>query len=176
MADKATLRRLARMLSPATPGESARVSESIDGMIERPATVCLYLPLPGEVDLTALIDRRPEHRWVTTRTAGPRSLTVHPVSGDLERHPFGFLQPVAGSPEIPPDEVDAFLVPGVAFDEAGRRLGHGAGHYDRLLAAASPDARFIGVTLERRVFPAVPGEPHDVGMHAVVTEERIIVP
>ena len=64
----------------------------------------------------------------------------------------------------------------MAFDTKGHRLGHGMGYYDRLLARARPGARLIGVTVERRVFPAIPADRFDVPMDLVVTEERLISP
>jgi len=68
------------------------------------------------------------------------------------------------------DAVDAILVPGLAFDEKGARLGRGAGHYDRMLAHAR--AYKVGVTFECRIVTQLPVDPHDVPVDAIVTEQR----
>ena len=66
-----------------------------------------------------------------------------------------------------------FLVPGVAFDPRGVRLGRGQGWYDRALASY-PAATRVGLAYEFQVVPALPEAPWDVRMHAVVTEARVI--
>jgi 5-formyltetrahydrofolate cyclo-ligase len=68
---------------------------------------------------------------------------------------------------------DLVLVPGLAFDGAGRRLGRGGGHYDRALAAAEEGTVAIGVGYEFQRVDAVPVEPHDVALDAVVTERGL---
>ena len=176
MADKKGLRRIARMLSPATADENRRIVDRLAEIVDDGATVCVFRPMPGEVDPTPLVERRPGSTWLTTRTGDDRWLTLHPVDAEMERHPYGYEQPVEGSPEVVPSSVDVFCVPGLAFDERGGRLGHGMGYYDRLLSRARPDARFVAVTVERRVFPRIPMDRFDVRMHAVVTEDRIIRP
>ena len=85
-------------------------------LLARPAlrTVAIYSALPGEVDLTALRRRLPQLNWVYPKVRG-HHLTFHP--GD-HLHPgaHGILEPAEGSPEIPLDQIDAFLCPGLAFD------------------------------------------------------------
>ena len=68
----------------------------------------------------------------------------------------------------------AVLVPGLAFDEHGHRLGRGAGVYDRFLATLPPNVLRIGLAPEALVAPQLPVEAHDVPMHVVVTERRVI--
>lgn len=140
------------------------------------STGCVYLPMPGELDVTSIVEHRGDVAWFTTRTVDRSVLTVHSFRSEYEMHPFGYHQPVAGSPEIDAAELDVWIVPGVAFDAEGHRLGHGMGYYDRLLARARPAARLIGVTTERRVFPSIPHDRFDIPMHLVVTEERVIRP
>ena len=69
--------------------------------------------------------------------------------------------------------VDLVMVPGVAFDRSGGRLGHGKGYYDRLLKHARPDTPLVALAFECQLFPDVPMLPHDVFMDKVVTEAAI---
>lgn len=76
-------------------------------------------------------------------------------------------------PEVAPAMVDVALIPGLAFDPLGRRLGRGGGHYDRLLPLLRPDCLRIGVCFELQRVAAVPEEPWDQRVDAVVTEAGI---
>lgn len=71
-----------------------------------------------------------------------------------------------------PRTVDLAVVPGVAFDAEGGRLGRGGGFYDRLLGALPPTAIAIGVCFDRQVVERVPREPHDRRVHEVITDAR----
>ena len=66
------------------------------------------------------------------------------------------------------------LVPGVAFDLAGRRLGYGGGYYDRLLPLLSPDAARVAGAFELQIVDRVPAAPHDVAVGTIVTESRTL--
>lgn len=176
MTDKGTLRRLARLLSPAEPDEGHRVVLRLADFLGDVSRGCVYLPMSGELDVTAIVELRTDIAWFTTRTVDRTTLTVHPFESECETHPFGYRQPVAGSPEIDAVDVEVWIVPGLAFDAEGHRLGHGMGYYDRLLAGARPVAQRIGVTTERRVFPSIPHDRFDIPMDAIVTEERVIRP
>jgi len=74
---------------------------------------------------------------------------------------------------IKPDELDAVVVPGVAFDKQGGRLGNGAGYYDRLLQCVRSDAVLAGVCYQSQIVPSVPMQSHDVFMNFVITEQTI---
>lgn len=169
---KAALRRRMQAVSPATPAESRAVTARLGRLStwQRAESACLFLPMAGELDVTGLVALHPAVAWLVTRTPPHGALTVHSVDAPRERHPWGFEQPVADAARVAPDSVDVFVVPGVAFDDGGNRLGHGAGYYDRLLSAAHRRATFVAATLRRRLVTAVPVEDHDVSMHAVVTE------
>ena len=88
----------------------------------------------------------------------------------------GVPEPSADGVCLRPPEVAAFVVPGLLFDGAGRRLGRGGGHYDRLLAEARPDAVAIGVCYQERLVPELPEAPWDIRVHLVVTEEQVVRP
>ncbi|MGZ8182515.1 MAG: 5-formyltetrahydrofolate cyclo-ligase [Methylobacter sp.] len=75
--------------------------------------------------------------------------------------------------EIDPEHIDCILVPGVAFDRNGGRLGNGAGYYDRLLKSVRTDAVLIGVCFESQLVEQVVMDAHDVAMDAVITEKAL---
>jgi 5-formyltetrahydrofolate cyclo-ligase len=88
---------------------------------------------------------------------------------------LGIPEPHASLPEVPPEAVDWALVPGLAFDDRGYRLGRGAGHYDRLLPAMRTDAVCWAFGLGCQLVPRLPVEPHDVAMDGVTTAERTVL-
>lgn len=139
-----------------------------DGLAGDPV-VLLYAPLADEVDVTPLAGPRA----VVTRLGEDGRLTVHPWGAPRERHPLGFDQPVADAPEIDPQEVDVVLVPGLAFDDSGTRLGRGGGHYDRLLPTLRDDVLLVGVAPDAVTVDALPREPHDVVMTHLATESGV---
>ena len=95
---------------------------------------------------------------------------VNALSPRLVRGAFGVWQPEDCYPVIPLNQLDLILVPGVAFDVTGRRLGRGRGFYDRLLK----DVRGakVGVGLDEQIEPAIPAEPHDVTLDYLLTPTR----
>ncbi len=72
---------------------------------------------------------------------------------------------------VDPGQLDLVMVPGVAFDRQGARLGHGKGYYDRLLRRVRPDAPLVALAFECQVLPKIPTGPHDVYMDKVITEK-----
>lgn len=73
-------------------------------------------------------------------------------------------------------EVELAVVPGVAFDLQGHRLGYGGGYYDRLFSLLPHSAWKIGLAFELQILPTLPASTHDIDVDAIVTEERIILP
>ena len=90
-----------------------------------------------------------------------------------EEHRWGMSQPVGLGHPVPIHEVDLILVPGLAFDDEGRRLGRGKGYYDRLLAERRNDCLAMGVIVSARLVDRVPTEDHDVSVEFLVTESGI---
>jgi 5-formyltetrahydrofolate cyclo-ligase len=94
---------------------------------------------------------------------------------DLKPGRFGIPEPTPGNladpgRDVAPSQLDLLLLPGVAFDRRGGRLGHGRGYFDRLLAETRPDAMKAGLAFECQIVPDVPSEPHDMRLDAIVTE------
>jgi 5-formyltetrahydrofolate cyclo-ligase len=75
--------------------------------------------------------------------------------------------------QVAVDQIDLIIVPGVAFDRDGSRLGHGLGYYDKLLARARPETLRVALAFDCQIFPTLPTAPHDVPMHVIVTERAI---
>lgn len=141
--------------------------------------VVVYDALGDEIDLSPLIEShgQPERRFAVTRTPDSGfALTVHPWGGPLELHKYGYRQPSHDAPVIEDRQIGAVLVPAMAFDVAGNRLGRGKGYYDRLLArlATSPSQRptsvmFIGMA-GGVLADDLPHDDHDVAMtHLALT-------
>jgi 5-formyltetrahydrofolate cyclo-ligase len=137
--------------------------------------VAAYLPLGSEVDVSPILARaaafgkRTALPHVAGRDAPMRFLAWRP--GELlEIGLFGLRQPIADAPEVEPDLI---VAPLLGFDRALRRIGQGAGFYDRAFATV-PAARRIGVAWSVQEVAAIPTDPWDMPLHAVVTErERI---
>jgi 5-formyltetrahydrofolate cyclo-ligase len=129
-----------------------------------------YRPMAGEIDLDSMLT---EYPCAVTRTWPEGRLTVHRADVEMERHRWGYLQPIASAPELSLDDIGAVLVPGVLFDRSGGRLGHGAGYYDRLLPRLRPNIALIGVVTEDRVVDRVPTDAHDVRMTHLATENGL---
>lgn len=142
------------------------------------ASLLLFAPLPGEPDPTGLLAHHGQKSFLFPRISGdslqlfrwrPESLWI--------TGPFGVREPDPKTwEEAPPGEVDLALIPGLAFDPSGNRIGRGKGYYDRLLGDRSFRATRAGVCLEKRILTSIPMEPHDVPMDLIVTEQRVIRP
>lgn len=107
--------------------------------------------------------------------AAKRMLETYAIT-DLERDLgpgfHGIDEPLLHCGPLPLDAIDWVLVPGVAFDTHGHRIGYGGGYYDRLLPLLRSDARRVAGAFELQVVEQVPAAMHDLQVDAVVTERR----
>jgi 5-formyltetrahydrofolate cyclo-ligase len=129
------------------------------------AVVTLYAAKGSEVE-TSEIDRVARERGLVVaypRVNGKaRLLAFHAVTPEeLAPSGFGLREPSADAPAVALEDVAAFIVPGLAFDRAGGRLGWGRGHYDATFAAAA---------FERQLVDQVAREAHDEALHIIITE------
>lgn len=97
---------------------------------------------------------------------------------ELTAGAYGILEPAAAlrawpARQIEPSAIEFAVIPGVAFDRLGTRLGHGAGYYDKLLPKLRPAVPRIGLAFECQLFARLPREEHDVPMTAIVTERGV---
>lgn len=93
--------------------------------------------------------------------------------GCLEEKKFGLLEPRGGS-EIPGEEFDLVILPGIAFDEQCKRLGYGKGFFDKFLRGTRKNAAKIGLAFECNIEKSIPSMSHDAKMNKIITEQRII--
>lgn len=77
--------------------------------------------------------------------------------------------------KVAPGEIDLVMVPGVAFDRRGARMGHGFGYYDKLLEHVRADAPLVALAFECQLFDEIPTAPHDVFMDKIITQQAIYV-
>ena len=169
-ASKPAWRQWAHQQRAAQPDVSAAVAEHTAALLRRlgAVSVLTYHALPGEPDLSALAQ---DFRLLTTRARvrPERHMTVHEWATASEISPLGVRQPPRDTPQVPPGEIDAVVLPALAFDRAGFRLGYGGGFYDRFLAGFSGPT--IGVTHSALLLDELPHEVHDVPLHWIVTEQ-----
>ena len=141
-------------------------------------SLLLFAPLPGEPDATGLLSHHGKKSFLFPRISGG---TLQLFRWNKESlwitGPFGVREPDPTSWEpATPDKVDLALIPGLAFDHFGGRLGRGKGYYDRLLGDSSFHAIKAGLCTEERLLPSLPMEPHDVTMDLILTEQRVLRP
>jgi len=103
-----------------------------------------------------------------------RLYRVQDPLSELSPGTLGIPEPSDNLPEVAPESIDWVLVPGLAFDEQGYRLGRGAGHYDRLMPQLRTDSVCWAVCLSCQLVPGLPIEPHDMPLDGVCTPDRII--
>ncbi len=141
-------------------------------------TLLAYSALRFEMDPRGAVERA----WLQGKTVAlprtlqeTRALALHAYrEGDpLEEGGFVIQEPLPTAPLVEPAEVDVVLVPGLAFDVRGHRLGFGQGFYDRLLPRCTRAVR-IGLCFELSMLVEVPNAPHDAPVDFVITEKRII--
>lgn len=146
-------------------------------VVRRGETLCGYVPIGSEPGSVQMIDEVADHgvRVLLPVVVGPGPLEWAWYDGreSLRSGPFGLLQPIGE--RLGPAALriaDAVLVPALAVDRSGVRLGRGAGYYDRSLAMAATGTPLIAVVRDQEVFDVLPAEPHDVRMTGVLTPGR----
>jgi 5-formyltetrahydrofolate cyclo-ligase len=142
---------------------------------QRSAVLALYSPIHQEVE-TAVIANQ-------ALSAGKTLLYPAVHGSDLKFHRVAALHElVPGNYGIPeptgdacnPADADLIVIPGVAFDTYGRRIGYGKGFYDRTLHRMEGSGRLVGFCYDFQLLEEIVGEPHDVTMDLIVTESRVV--
>jgi len=103
-----------------------------------------------------------------------RPLRIRNLDSDIEPGYHGIPEPRDHCSSVTVESIEWVLVPGVAFDPSGRRLGYGGGYYDRLLPLLCGEAPRVAGAFEAQLVDSVPAAPHDVGVDCIVTERRLL--
>ena len=178
-AAKAAVRKLARAKRATLTNieAPARLAEAMLAQHAPPkgAIIAGYWPMGDEMDprplMLALASRGHALALPVTPPRGqPLAFHAWAPGAALRPGPMGTSEPVAGEALRP----DVVLVPLLAFDRTGRRLGYGGGYYDRTLAAL-PGAKAIGIAYAGQEMPEVPAGPQDMRLPLIATEDSVII-
>jgi len=164
--------------------EARSLADHVNAVLDSGGTVCAYVPVgaePGSIEmLDVLLQRANRVLLPVARTTADNS----PVAlewgeyrpGQLVAARFGLLEPAG--PWLPATalaEASVVLVPALAVDRFGVRLGRGRGFYDRTLVSRNPHARLVAVIRDEELLDELPHEPHDVPMTHALTPGRGLV-
>lgn len=158
--------------------ERVSLSESILSQLEKMTvfreakTVLLYYPKNNEVDVLPLFRRYKRDKTLLLPVTHRDRMTAHPYEGNDKMHRGKFGIPEPTTPEFQ-GKIDVIIVPAVAFDRAGNRLGRGGGYYDRFLKK-QPHATLIGVGYDFQLVDEVPVRKHDQKVHRIILPSQTI--
>lgn len=190
--DKPALRtRLKALLADISPADHAAWSAALCAHLihspefEHARSILVFAPMTGagEPDIAPLVTFALAHSktlavpridW-STRTMTPVRITSFDADlvPDLVNQRLGLRAPRPGLTQLDVAEIDLVLVPGLAFDRAGGRLGRGAGFYDRFLPTLRSGTPIVGVGFDAQILPTIPTEPHDHPLEALATESGL---
>lgn len=185
---KGELRKRMRGLRKTLPASacaerSARIVERLSALppLAQARSVALFWPIEErhEVDLRALDARlrergaRVAYPAVDPETRAMSFRFVRETSSMLEQG-FGFREPAPDAPEAPPGTLDVIVVPALAVDPTGHRLGYGVGYYDRTLPDFAPPSVTVAVAFDFQLLAELPFTPADVAVSFIVTDTRTL--
>ncbi|OBB86236.1 5-formyltetrahydrofolate cyclo-ligase [Mycobacterium colombiense] len=158
--------------------------EALESIVTSDSTICAYVPVgtePGSIEMLDMLLRRtgrvllPVARTAADNTPLPLSWGEY-RPGTLTTGRWGLLEPP--QPWLPSSalaQADVVLVPALAVDRRGVRLGRGRGFYDRSLGGRDPHTRLIAVVRDAEVLDEVPADPHDIPMTHALTPRRGLI-
>jgi 5-formyltetrahydrofolate cyclo-ligase len=157
--------------------KSAEIEERLFSLPEfrNARTVLFFASFRSEVETLPMVRRALANgkRVVLpkVRRSDLELFEVHDVERDIAPGAWGIPEPRESRP-VRVEDIDLIVVPGAAFDERGNRIGYGAGFYDKLLPLYR--GRTVALAFELQMVSAVPAAAHDIPVHMIVTEKRVI--
>ncbi len=160
------------------PELSGRTSERLlrDSSLAKARTAALFhakQPEPDLAPVAAELERRGVRTaWPCVTGGGRLEFRYAGTTGPFVTGAFGIREPAPGCEPAPLAGLDVIVVPALAYDRDGYRLGRGKGYYDRVLADPAFRGRAIGVIPDGHLVDLLPREPWDRPVHAVITDRR----
>jgi len=173
--------RLAAMSPEVISTKSYAACEKLIALPEyhRARSVMLYLPISQEVDTAGIA----LHAWQHGKTVlAPKvswqqrhmlAVAIHSLDDGLVHGKYGIREPLDGEP-WPVEEIDFIVIPALAYDRLGGRLGRGGGFYDRFLADPNIRALSCGLGFDEQVVDELPVHAHDLPVTVLVTDKRVL--
>lgn len=172
-------RKIKNLRTMLTDAERLSAADAVFSQLEQTAAfmladrILMYHSLPDEVSTHAFLRKWGKHKRFFLPRVNGVNLEILPYDEQrLELGSFHIEEPT-GENTVDPSEIELIVVPAVAFDRRGTRLGRGKGFYDRLLSGTR--ATTIGVGYDFQLIDEVPAEEHDVPMNMVVTQSSVIL-
>ena len=149
---------------------SKAISKHLDHLCQnrRFNRIGAFWPFGSEIDLRPAMSAHPDWLWFFPRVVSTQPPRLAWGTEPLEQGPWGLMEPALTQHFLPP--VQLLLVPGLAFDDDGYRIGYGRGFYDALLARLPEDVLTLGVGFETQMHLPVPVDPHDWPVQALLSE------
>ena len=177
--------RIKQTLADMAPGDAERKSrQACAAVVSLPeflnaSTIMAYMTIPNETDASEII----RAAWDMSKTVLVPEVSTEPremfavelrsLEAGLKIGFFGILEP-DGSTPWPADQIDMMIVPALAFDRLGNRLGRGGGFYDRFLAQDHMHAVTCGLAFQEQLLDEIPTEHHDRPVDLLVTDEEVL--
>ena len=178
---------ICQMISALPEGEIAEKTRAIEDRLFEFANfleakiALLYINSDFEVQTTSIIKRSYAYNKIVVLPAfDPENhemnlMKVDHFSKDLVPGPRHVPEPNASRCKtVPMDRIDIAIIPGLAFDEKGGRIGTGQGYYDRLIPKLAITTRKVALTFEDQIVAQIPMESHDKHVDIIITDKRII--
>ena len=144
-------------------------------------TVLFYINSGSEVITEAMIDKSLRHEkvvglpWIDKKEGRILPLKIDDLDQDVKPGYRGLREPIPQRCKvIPVETIDLSIIPGIAFDERGGRIGHGTGFYDRFIPTLDVTTRKVALAFECQIVSQIPMEPHDRYIDIIITEKRIV--
>lgn len=136
-------------------------------------TVMFYVSFDGEVNTQDMIEgARRSGKIIAVPVIGRDrqflSACLLGCGAELKKGPYGVDEPAVKRP-VKLEDLDLVVVPGIAFDKKGNRLGRGRGCYDRLLSKLKPDTVSVGLAFDFQILPSLPAGPRDLGVDRLLS-------
>jgi 5,10-methenyltetrahydrofolate synthetase len=151
--------------------QSKRICDSIarTNYFKNADCIALYYALDDEVQTASLIEEWYQSKTIVLPVITGENMNFHKYTGieNITTGKLGITEPY-NTELIPPEQIDLFIVPGVAFDSNGNRIGRGKGFYDRYLTGINKP--IIGICFNFQLYDPLPTEKHDVKMTIVISE------